>query len=144
MEPSEAEPTELISNFKQDSQCLSKSPLRVTISRGGFLERPYRLFFYKLSRIKCRNLFLFAGQSRHVSTATNKETVENFDGNSIDTVESWKVLLKHLNKQVLTHYVRKGDGNFPRLDNAPIPELLKQIKVLNESYCFLVSIILNY
>ena len=143
VEPSEAKPTELIYNFKQGSQCLSKSPLRVTISRGGFLQRPYKLFFYKLSRIKCRNLFLFAGQFRHVSTATNKETVENFDGNSIDTVESWKVLLKHLNKQVLTHYVRKGDGNFPGIDNAPIPELLKQIKVLNESYCFLVSIILK-
>jgi len=96
-----------------------------------------------LNRIKYRNLFLFAGQFRYVSTATSKETVENFDGNNIDTVESWKVLLKHLDKQVFTYYVRKGNGDSLRLDIAPIPELLKQIKVLNESYCFLVSVILK-
>jgi len=75
--------------------------------------------------------------------ATNKKIVENFGGSNIDTVESWKVFLKCLNKQVLTYYVRKGNGDLPRLDISPIPELLKQIKVLNESYCFLVSVILK-
>lgn len=143
VEPSEVESTELIYFFKQESQWLSKRPFRVAISQGRSLQRSYESSFYKLSRTKYRNLFLLAGQFRYVSTATNKETVENFGGNNIDTVESWKVLLKHLDKQVLTYYVRKGNGDFPRLDIAPIPELLKQIKVLNESYCFLVSVILK-
>ena len=143
VEPSEVKPTELIYYLKQESQCLSKCPIRVAVSQGRFLQRSYKSSFNKLSRTKYRHLFLFAGQFRYVSTATSKETVENFGGNNIDTVESWKVFLKHLDKQVLTYYVRKGNGDFPRLDISPIPELLKQIKVLNESYCFLVSVILK-
>ena len=143
VEPSEVKPTGLKYYFKQESQCLSKYPFRVKIGPGRSLQRFCEPFFYKLSRTKYRSLCLFAGQFRYVSIATSKETVENFGGNSIDTVESWKMLLKHLNKQVLTHYVRKGKGDFIKLSSAPIPELLKQIKVLNKSYCFLVSIILK-
>lgn len=143
MEPSEGKPTELIYYFKQESQCLSKCPFRVAISRGRFLQRSCELSFYKLGRIKYRNSFLFAGKFRYVSTATSKKTVENFGGNNIDTVESWKVLLKRLNKQVLAYDVRKGNESYPRLDITPIPELLKQIEGLNESYCFLVSVILK-
>lgn len=143
MEPSEVKPTELVYYLKQESQCLSKCLIRVVVSRGRSLQRSYESSFNKLSRIKYRNLFLFAGQFRYVSTATSKETVENFDGNNIDIVESWKVLLKHLDRQVFTYYVRKGNGDSLRLDIGPIPELLKQIKVLNESYCFLVSVILK-
>ena len=99
----------------------------MAVSQGRFLQRSYKSSFNKLSRTKYRHLFLFAGQFRYVSTATSKETVGNFGGNNIDTVESWKVFLKHLDKQVLTYYVRKGNGDFPRLDISPIPELLKQI-----------------
>jgi hypothetical protein len=143
VESSEVKPTGLKYYLRQESQCLSKHPCKVTVSQGRSLQRSCEPSFYELSRTKYRNLFLFAGQFRYVSTVINKETVENFGGNNIDTVESWKVFLTHLNKQVLTYYVRKGTGNFSRLDIAPIPELLKQLKVLNESYCFLVSIILK-
>lgn len=143
MESSEVKPTGLVYYFKQESQCLSKCPIKVAVSQGRSLQRSYKSSFNKLSRTKYRNLFLSAGKFRYVSTATNKETVENFGGNNIDTVESWKVFLKCLDKQVLTYYVRKGNGDFPRLDLSPIPELLKQIEVLNKSYCFLVSVILK-
>ena len=53
------------------------------------------------------------------------------------------MLLKRLNKQVLTYYVKKRNGDFPELNRTPISEILKQIKILNESYYFLVSILLK-
>lgn len=143
MELSEVKPTELKYYPKQESQCLSKHPFNKVVSLGRFSQKSYEPSFYKLSRTKYRNLFLFTGQFRYFSTATNKEIVENFGGNNIDTVESWKSFLKFLDQQILTHYVRKENGDFPKLSIAPFSELLKQIKVLNDSYCFLVSMLLK-
>ena len=40
-------------------------------------------------------------------------------------------------------YVRKGNSESPKLSMSPFPELFEQIKALNESYCFLVSMILK-
>lgn len=96
-----------------------------------------------MSRTKYQNLFLSTGQFRYVSTTINKEIVENFGGNSVDRVESWKSFLKFLDQQIFTHYVLKENGDFPMLNIAPFPELLEQIKVLNESYCSLVSMLLK-
>jgi hypothetical protein len=40
-------------------------------------------------------------------------------------------------------YVRNGNSEPPQLSISPFPELFKQVKALNESYCFLVSMILK-
>ena len=107
VELSKVEPTELKYYPHQKNQCLNKPLFEANASKGEIFKNFCGLSLYKLSRTKYQDLFLFAGQSRYVSTATNKETVENFGGNVIDTVESWKASLKLLNKQVLTNYVRK-------------------------------------
>jgi hypothetical protein len=62
MEPSEVKPTGLVYYLKQESQCLSKCPIRVAVSRGRSLQRSYKPSFNKLSRTEYRNLFLSAGQ----------------------------------------------------------------------------------
>jgi retron-type reverse transcriptase len=143
MKDSKVKPTELKYYPKQKSQCLSKYLFNVIVGLRRFSQKSYEPSFYELSRTKYRNLFLFTGQFRYVSTATNKETVENFGGNNIDTIKSWKSFLKFLDQQIFTNYVRKENGDFPKLSIAPFSELLKQIKVLNDSYCFLVSMLLK-
>ena len=141
MEPLEVEPTELKYYLKQESECLSKHPIKRIVSSGRFSQKSYNPSFHKLSRTKYRNLFRFMGQFRYVSTANNKEPVENFGGDSIDTVESWKFFLKSLDQQSSINYVQKENGEFPQLSTAPFFELFKQIKILTNSYCFLVSTI---
>lgn len=48
-----------------------------------------------------------------------------------------------MDQQISIAYVRKGNREPPELSMSPFPELLKQVKALNESYCFLVSMILK-
>lgn len=144
VESSEVKLIELIHYFMQESQCLSKHLIVTFVVQDKLLQGYYKSFlFNNLSRTKHRNLFLPAGQFRFVSTRTSQKIVETFGGNNIDTLKSWKAFLNYLNKQVLKYYVQKENGDFPRLDNPPISELLKQTEVLNKSYCFLVSIILK-
>lgn len=143
MKYSEVKLTELKHYLQQESQCLSKRPFNVVVGLRRFLQKSYRPFFYKVSRAKYQNLFLFTGQFRYVSTGSNKEIVENFGGNNIDRVESWKSFLKFFDQQILTYYVQKENGDFPMLSIAPFPELLEQVKVLKDSYCSLVSILLK-
>lgn len=73
----------------QKNQCLNKRPSKLIIAYGRFLnKRSCELFFYNLSRIKCRNIFYFEKQFRFLTTVTTKKTVENFDRNNIDTLKS--------------------------------------------------------
>jgi hypothetical protein len=128
----------------QESQCLSKHLIVIFVIQDKLLQGYYKSFFFNnLSRTKHRNLFSLAGQFRFVSTGISQKIAGTFGGNNIDTLKSWKGFLNYLDKQVLKYYVRKKNGDFPRLDTPPISELLKQTEVLNKSYCFLVSIILK-
>ena len=88
MKSSKVKLTELKYYFKRDSQCLSKHVSNVIFSQVKFLQRSCESFFYELSRTKYRNLFIFVGQLRYVSTVINKKTVENFGGNHINVIKS--------------------------------------------------------
>lgn len=143
MRYSEVKLTELKYYLKRESQCLSKRPFNVVVGLRRFLQKSYKPLFYEVSRTKYQNLFLFMGQFRYVSTATNQEIVENFGGNNIDRVESWKSFLKFLDQHILTYYVLKENGDFPMLSIAPFPELLEQIRALHDSYCSLISMLLK-
>lgn len=119
-------------------------PFRVNFSIRISLNKKFcALFFCNLSRIKCWNIFFFKKQFRIITTVSTKKTVKNFDRNNIDTLESWKVSLEFIEKQISTMYIRKKNNEPPKLNISPFPELFKQVKSLNESYCLLVSMILK-
>lgn len=143
MRYSEVKLIELRHYLKRESQCLSKRLFNAVVGLRRFSQKSYKSFFYKVSRTKYRNLFLCTGQFRYVSIATSKETVETFGGNNIDRVEYWKSFLKSFDQPIFTHYVLKENGDFPMLSIAPFSELLAQIRVLYDSYCSLISMLLK-
>lgn len=122
-----AEPAGLKYYLNQENQCLSKNF--------------YKPSFYKLSRAKYRNLFLFTGQFRYVSIVLNKKTVENFSGNIFEIVEYWQIFLTCIEKQVLIYYVRTKSGEFSKSNFFSFLELFKNINILNDFYCFLVLLL---
>jgi len=128
----------------QKNQWLNKHLSELTIAyRRSLNKRFCELFFCNLSRIKYRNIFYVVKQFRFITTISTKKTVENFDRNYIDMLNSWKVSLKFMEQQIFLVHVQKENGELHNFSKSQFPELFKQMKALNESYCFLVSMILK-
>jgi hypothetical protein len=66
------------------------------------------------------------------------KTVANFDGNSLDMLEYWKVFLASLEQQIFKVYVQKRNGRFLGFSRVSFQELSKQVRSLYYFYCFLV------
>ena len=128
----------------QKNQCLNKRFLELNTAYRKFLDKSFCIIcFCNLSRINYQNIFYFGKQFRFITIVNTKKIVKIFNGNNIDTLKFWKISLESIEQEIFMTYVRKGNSEPPRLSMSPFPDLFKQVKALNESYCFLVSMILK-